>query len=57
MNTQTENEARIKELKELIKHYKGLLNEPGCDVPTQVWIDLQIKEFRKELKSLQPKKP
>jgi hypothetical protein len=40
----------IKEVKDDIKHYKNLLKSPDCNLETQTWIELQLKELRKELK-------
>lgn len=41
-----------KEIKADIKHYENLLKDPDCKFTEQTWIELQLKELRKELKNI-----
>lgn len=47
---------REKELIAEIKRHKEMLKEASGDFATQTWIELQLQEFRKELKIIRKNK-
>lgn len=42
----------IKELKKEIETYEKMLLDSECSLSEQTWVELQIKELKKEIKSI-----